>query len=292
LQARRRLAELAGRRAFTSDLTVNEFDTVRAVGFEPVGQVLGTSVYQLGFAGWGTCGIPLGGSAMIMGPGAWGAGSGFAPLVRALQDVRHRAMERARAETAALGGDGVVAVRLSMRPFPGAPQTLEFEAIGTAVRSIGRHRPPRPFLSDLSGQDFAKVIEAGWVPVDLIFGVAVEVRHDDYRTRMARSVWNQSNTEIPGYTELVTHTRARCRDALVAELSRVGGEVATVADMTLRIGEQECRAYGGGTDHVAETTILGTALVEYGAGRRPRGARRLAVLPLTDRPRRPAARTR
>ena len=282
LRARERLSALRRDRAFTSDLTVNEFDAVRAVGFEPVGQVLGTSVYQIRFAGWGGCGQYLGGGAMLMGAPPPRAASGYAPLIAALRDVRHRAMERARAEAAALGGDGVVAVRLTMRPFPGTVGVLEFEAIGTAIRSTGAHRPPRPFLSDLSGQDFAKVIDAGWVPVDLIFGVAIEVRHDDYQTRMTRSVFNQANAEITGYTELVARTRIRSRDALVGELSRVGGEVATVADMTLRISEQECRTYQGGTDHIAEATILGTALVQFSHDRRRTG-RRLAVLPLTDR---------
>src|SRR5690242_12557711 len=38
-----------GRRLFTSDLSVNEFLLVREAGFEPLGLVVGTSVYHIGF---------------------------------------------------------------------------------------------------------------------------------------------------------------------------------------------------------------------------------------------------
>ncbi|HVA60621.1 MAG TPA: heavy metal-binding domain-containing protein [Mycobacteriales bacterium] len=284
LRAQQRLAALAGSRAFTSDLTIGEFEAVRSVGFEPVGQVMGSSVYQIGFAGPGYCGVPLQTSWQTMS-GAGGAWAGFGYLVHALRDVRHRAMERARAEAAALGGDGVVAVRLSMSRFPGAMNALEFQAIGTAIRAPGPHRPPRPFLSDLSGQDFAKIFEAGWIPVDIVMGIAVEIRHDDYRTVMTRSMFNVANAEIPGYTQLVTDTRAAARVSVESDLARVGGQVAVVAAMDLKMHEQECRAYQGGRDHIGEATVLGTALAQYASGQRTHG-RRLAVLPLSDRVRR------
>ena len=38
-----------GKRLFTSDLSVNEFLLVKEVGFDPVGLVLGTSIYHIGY---------------------------------------------------------------------------------------------------------------------------------------------------------------------------------------------------------------------------------------------------
>ena len=46
---RERLERMRDRSLFTSDLTVNEFLLVRAAGFEPLGLVVGTSIYHIGF---------------------------------------------------------------------------------------------------------------------------------------------------------------------------------------------------------------------------------------------------
>ena len=56
--ARERLESMRGqgdqRRLFTSDLSVNEFLLVKEIGFEPVGMVVGCSIYHIGFqqANW------------------------------------------------------------------------------------------------------------------------------------------------------------------------------------------------------------------------------------------------
>src|SRR5215469_6505244 len=41
--------EPSGRRLFTSDLSVNEFLLVKEAGFDPVGLVVGTSIYHIGY---------------------------------------------------------------------------------------------------------------------------------------------------------------------------------------------------------------------------------------------------
>ena len=51
--ARQRLSDMRGsegRRALlTSDLSINEFLLVREAGFDPVGLVMGSSIYHIGF---------------------------------------------------------------------------------------------------------------------------------------------------------------------------------------------------------------------------------------------------
>ena len=44
-----RLVRMRDRSFFTSDLSVNEFLLVKAAGFEPLGLVVGTSIYHIGF---------------------------------------------------------------------------------------------------------------------------------------------------------------------------------------------------------------------------------------------------
>src|ERR1700753_2691195 len=58
--AEARLAEIRGSGTWGSALTSDEFAAVRSVGFQPVGQVLGAAVYNIGYTGGYGC------------PGAWG----------------------------------------------------------------------------------------------------------------------------------------------------------------------------------------------------------------------------
>ena len=56
---------------------------------------------------------------------------------------------------------------------------LEFTALGTAVRARGNTRPKKPFTSHVTGQEFAKLIHAGYVPTGLVLGISIASRHDD-----------------------------------------------------------------------------------------------------------------
>jgi uncharacterized protein YbjQ (UPF0145 family) len=267
-----RLQQLRRTSSWTSDLSVDEFAAVRAVGFDPAGQVMGTTVDQIGQGGWGSCGVTsssgFGGVSRSLAPGVVGTrdGSrsrwvGYPGLVQALYAARRRAVRRLEQECRAVGGDGVVGVTLTIEDFPGAAQALEFQAMGTAVRARGGVHPTRPFLTDLSGQEFAKLLSSGWVPCGLVFGVAVGVRHDDYRTRGLLRSWR--NGEVAGYTDLVHHVRAQVRSELADDVARHGGAGVVVQDMTLRVWEQECRVMDGVQDHVAQATIVGTAVSPF-----------------------------
>jgi len=75
--AHERLAQMRGqggkRALFTSDLSVNEFLLVKEAGFEPVGMVVGSSIYHIGIQ------IPgmfqnqeLDGAALVLACGAAG----------------------------------------------------------------------------------------------------------------------------------------------------------------------------------------------------------------------------
>ena len=103
-----------------------------------------------------------------------------------MDQARRTAVERMTAQCAELGGDGVVGLRVSRGSFLLGGQ--EFMALGTAVRARGAEDGPAradfaPFTSDLSGQDFAKLIMAGWVPVGLVLGVAIGASHTTGRPR-------------------------------------------------------------------------------------------------------------
>ena len=292
-----------------SALTSDEFAAIRSVGFEPVGQVLGAAVYNVGYTGgyncpgawggYGQWGMPARTQTQVSSQGGFGS---FAPLVRTMYEARHKALDRMTTECAALGGHGVVGVRLTIGGFPAGG--LEFKAIGTAIRAPGVppvsawHGGPRgpgtrqPFTSDLSGQDFTKLIMKGWVPAGLALGISIGSRHDDWLT-VGQTRWGSGNAEVTGYTELVNDARHDSRVQLEKDVRRLGGAGVVIAEMDMRVRERECPAMEGRRDHIVEATYIGTAIVRFSSASLQGGSgkRTLAVMSL-DPQRRQAARIR
>jgi uncharacterized protein YbjQ (UPF0145 family) len=304
--AEARMQEIRRSGTWGSALTSDEFAAIRSAGFEPAGQVLGAAVYNIGYTGgyncpgaWGSWGYgaPAQTVTQVSSKGGWGS---FAPLVQAMYEARHKAIDRMSVECSELGGHGVVGVRLTIGAFPAGG--LEFKAIGTAVRAPGvppmadwhpyrSGRPREPFTSDLSGQDFAKLIMKGWVPVGLALGISVGARHDDWMT-VGQTRWGAGNAEVTGWTDLVNDARHDARQELERDVRRLGGEAVVIADMQMRVRERECPAAEGRRDHIVEATTIGTAIARFthseGHGH---GPGTLAIMSL-DPQRRQAARIR
>jgi uncharacterized protein YbjQ (UPF0145 family) len=278
-----------------SALTCQEFAAVRGVGFEPVGQVFGAAVYAAGYArgyscpgAWGSAGdrSPAGRATQVSGRGDAGS---FGPLVEAMYQARQTAIDRMTAQCAALGGHGVAGVRLSRGSLPLGG--LDFTAIGTAVRALGAaHGQRAPFTCDVSGQDFAKLIAAGWVPAGLALGISIGSRHDD-RSLAGQARWGSGNVEVAGWTELVSQSRRDARHRLEQDVRRLGAEGVVITGMQMRVRERDCPATVGRRDHIVEVTLTGTAIARFSrASQRPAGPA-LAVMSLGPQ-RQQAARVR
>jgi uncharacterized protein YbjQ (UPF0145 family) len=292
--AEARMQEIRRSGTWGSAVTSDEFASIRSVGFDTVGQVLGAAVYNLGYTGGYGCPGAWGnyGGGYSWGPGArtqvssrGGYGS-FGPLVATMYEARRTAIGRMVEECAELGGHGVVGVRLSIGSFPAGG--LEFKAIGTAIRAPGARPLKKPFTSDLSGQDFTKLVMKGWFPAGLVLGISVAARHDDWMTR-GQTRWGAGNAEVNGWTELVNEARHDARTQLAADVKRLGAEGVVVASMDMRVRERECPAQEGGRDHVIEAVNIGTAIVRFSTQAERSGAAPLAIMSL-DPQRRQAAR--
>ncbi len=301
--AEARMAEIRRSGTWGSALTTDEFAAIRSVGFEPVGQVLGACVYNIGYTGgyncpgaWGSWGyVPARTTTQVSGRGGFGS---YGPLVQAMYQARHKALDRMTAECEELGGHGVVGVRLTIGGFPAGG--LEFKAIGTAIRAPGvppvsawparGGHPKRPFTSDLSGQDFTKLIMKGWVPAGLALGISIGSRHDDWLT-VGQTRWGAGNAEVVGYTELVNDARHDARVQLERDVARLGGEGVVIADMEMHVRERECPVQEGRRDHIVEATIIGTAIARFSVSAERHSGSTLTVMSL-DPQRRQAARIR
>ena len=82
---------------FTSDLSVNEFLLVNPAGFEPMGLVVGSSTYHLGYQFVGLR-----------------RNQELTVLSQAMYHARELAMTRMEQKANALGADGIVGVRLEI----------------------------------------------------------------------------------------------------------------------------------------------------------------------------------
>lgn len=269
----------------SSLLAVDAQAGLDASGFVAVGEVMGCLVQHLGWQGYAGCGFyGMGAGYGLAGPGQFqtlvaGRGSqmGFAPYVDALNAGWEGAIDRMLAECSALGGDGVVGVRVEEKHLGSGNR--EFSVLGTAVRSLTGEHTRRPFATTLQGQDVAKLLHSHWVPAAIVVAIAVGIRHDDYRTRQA-SFYGAGNVEVPGYSDLVGKVREEARRELERRCAGIGADGAILTSpMWLSI--QELEIAEGHTDHAAEAGVVGTALCHFGRrGTAPTRPPAIMVLPL------------
>ena len=223
---------------FTSDLSINEFLLVKQSGFEPLGLVLGSSIYHIGFQ-----------------QSNWGRNQEMSVLTQAMYHARELAMTRMEEEADQLGADGVVGVRLDIGRYEWGADLAEFIAVGTAVkhREGELHRAPngRPFTSDLNGQDFSTLLRAGYRPVGLVMGNCVyHVAHQGLRASFKQIGRNQ---EMPTYTQALYEARELAMERMQNEAT----EVQANGIVGARIIE---RSHGWGS-HVIEFFAVGNGVV-------------------------------
>jgi uncharacterized protein YbjQ (UPF0145 family) len=239
------------RRAFSSNLSVDETVALSGVGYEAAGLVMGVSICHLGY---GFAGLTESVELTELSAGFEGA--------------RERALGRLREHCRRAGGDGVVGVRLALEALEGG-RALEFAATGTAVRAVGRSRPPAdPFTSALSGEEFALLVRAGWEPLALVMGACV------YHVALQglRQWTSGANAEIGTLTEALYAARELAMERLQAAARREG-EAGVVG---MRV-EQRHHAFGY---RAVEFLAVGTAVRLAGADHRTLGAS--LVVPLDD----------
>ena len=108
---------------------------------------------------------------------------------------------------------------------------LEFVATGTAVRHLagaGAHRAPdgRAFTSDLSAQDFFRLLAAGAVPVAFVLGTCVyHIAHQSAMQALRQAGQNQ---EMLQFTQGVYEARELALSRMQAEATRRGAGIVGV----------------------------------------------------------------
>jgi uncharacterized protein YbjQ (UPF0145 family) len=223
---------------YTSDLSVNEFLLITQAGFDPVGPVVGSSIFHIGF--------------QVTGPTS---SRELDVLWQAMYSSRHLAMTRMEEEADQLGADGIVGVRLEIGRYDWGPNMAEFIAIGTAVkhRDGVLHRAPngRPFQSDLSGQEFWTLLRTGHRPVGMVMGTCVY--HVGRRGPLRTIAQTGRNIELPNYTQGLYEARELAMQRMQSEAQ----ELQAHGIVGVSLSE---KSHGWGS-HVIEFFAIGTAIV-------------------------------
>ncbi|HEX5308587.1 MAG TPA: heavy metal-binding domain-containing protein [Solirubrobacteraceae bacterium] len=223
---------------FTSDLSVNEFLLIKQAGFDPVGLVVGSSIYHIGLQMAG-----------------WKQSQEMTVLSEAMYGARQLAMTRMEEEADQLGADGVVGVRLDIGRYEWGQDMAEFIAIGTAVKhregKLHRASNGRPFTSDLSGQDFWTLLHTGHRPVGMVMGSCVY--HVAHRGMLKSMAQTGRNVELENFTQALYDARELAMERMQAEAQALSAEGIVGVDL------QE-KSHGWGS-HTIEFFAVGTAIV-------------------------------
>ena len=229
---------------FTSDLSVSEYGLLQEAGFEPLGFVLGSSMYHIGVQ-----------------VARWGQNQELTVLTQAMYSARELAMDRMQKEADLLGADGVVGVTLRMQSYVWGQDVLEFVATGTAIRAIDggdAHRAPngQAFSTDLTVQDFYRLLQTGAVPVAFVLGTCVyHIAHQGAMQSLRQAGINQ---ELPQFTQGTYEARELALTRMQAEVTAAAG--TGVLGVKVLVSNH---VWG---EHATEFLTLGTAIRPLTAG--------------------------
>ena len=237
-----RLAHTAGANpagVFTSDLSVSEYVLLGEAGFEPLGFVVGSSIYHVGLQA-----------------GRWSQNQELQVLTQAMYNARELAMARMRAEADHLGR------RRHRRRQPADADVR----LGPELPGVRRHRHRRPrtwpaqgahrapdgraFTSDLSAQDFFRLLAAGAVPVAFVLGTCVyHIAHQGVMQSLRQAGQNQ---EMLQFTQGVYEARELALARMQAEAAQA--KASGIVGVTVEVKNH---VWG---EHATEFLATGTAV--------------------------------
>ena len=220
---------------------------MRKAGFEPIGMCVGSCVYHVGIQ-----------------YRSWSKNQELDVLSRAMYHARELAMERMRAEAQAMGADGIVGVKLTIKRMEWDNHMLEFIAIGTGV--VHRHGPqglPRARR---------RPVHLGPVGPGLLVAAPRRLsagRDGDGFVRLSRRASRHaghargtvnSNVELENFTAAMYEAREIAIERMQAEAATAKAE--GVVGLDIHEGSH------GWETHVIEFFAIGTAVSPLDAGNR------------------------
>jgi uncharacterized protein YbjQ (UPF0145 family) len=217
LVASERLARFAsapggeGKAPFSSDLQVSEWSALARLEIAPITQVMGSSIYHVGWQ-----------------PTYYNVPTEVRVLSDAYNESRRLALGRLLEEARTCGADAVLGLRIDEGAHDWAPGAIEFIALGTAVRlpAAMRAGAATTVLSDLDGQEFVQLCQAGVRPIGIAAHTSVHYVPATGQTQMAQGGWGSSwaNQELVDFSQGVYEAREKAMGAVTAQVLELGGD--------------------------------------------------------------------
>jgi uncharacterized protein YbjQ (UPF0145 family) len=273
MRAQERL-RAAGNGTFTSDLSVSEFALAAQERVRPVAQVMGSSVYHVGWQ---------------RKPGAWAwqaASQELTVLSDAWNEARRLAFGRLQREAEAAGAQTVVGLDLRVGAHDWVADAIEYVAVGTAVR-VEDELPTDAVLTNLSLQEYWLLRRAGYRPAGLFGATAVFYVVSGWRQQQAQTGWGSwANQELADFTQGVYDAR----EVTIARLTQQAEQHDAIGLVGLSLAhtieEREIERQGTHrTDLIVTMHALATAIADSGSAAglpAPRIAIDLSAAPRRD----------
>jgi len=210
----RQLASIDGQPGlFSSDLSVQEFALLAGFGVQPLTQVMGSSIYNVG---WQTV--------------YYNVPTEVSVLSGAYNECRRLALGRLLEEAQLAAADAVVGVKIEEGSHDWAARAIEFIAVGTAVRLAEHMRHPDggTVLTDLTGQQFVQLCKVGVRPIGIAAHTSVHYVPASWQTQQATSGgWGGSgwaNQELVDFTRGVYAAREKAVGAATNQARALGAD--------------------------------------------------------------------
>jgi uncharacterized protein YbjQ (UPF0145 family) len=254
LAAEQRVLELArGDTAFTSGLSIADFALCGLDGVLPLCQVMGSSVYKVGWQRfpWSS---------------SWGQGSltELRPLTDAWNHARSLALGRLEQEAKLAGCHAVVDVTFEGNRHDFLDDEIEIVVNGTAV-----HLPEggdAPVLTDLSLPDYTLLRRGGYRPVGVVTSTSVFYVVPTQQTQRATTGWQryQPNQELVDFTQGVYAAREMALARVNEQATKLGAGGMIGVQIEHDIAIREVDNGGKREDLIVTFHILGTAIAPAG----------------------------
>ncbi len=228
------------RAPFTSNMSIPDLLLTAKLGFRPIAQVTGTSVYHIG---WQL--LPN-----------WGYSEMELPVqTHARMESWSLAVKRIDQQAKALGAHGVVGLHINKRATNArlsfsldekdkGGDVLDISLQGTAVNMEGWPQPELPFLSNLSGADFFKLRAADWFPIGIAYGACVIYQPSYWSAMNGSSAVVPYGTqfqsqELVNFTQGIQKARRLATERAQAQAHILGGTGVLGMDNTVHVQEVE-----------------------------------------------------
>ncbi len=212
--------------SFTSDFSVSEFLLMKQSGLTPITQVLGACVYRVGYYQFP----------------AYGRGT-----IKALEDAhnnaRSLAFSRMLDEAKAANADVVAGVRFLENSLELSGDTLSYSIIGTAMKApeikeilTSTNGSLLPVLTTLSGQELAKLLAGGFIPLGVVAHTSVLFTALSLSTLQAmRYIYSGGgNFEVPEFTQCYYDSKREVMGRISERAKAMGSSGIVGADLKIR----------------------------------------------------------